>query len=183
MNGSLTLIGGNGRMGLMFRRAWEDVAPIFSVDPRTDRRGTLRLRARDIEERVPQSALVLLCVPAPAVREVMEALAPHLAPGQILADICSVKVQPMRWMEERFPGPVVGTHPMFGPENERKDARVALVRGARATDEHAETLAALFRRMGCKPFATTAEAHDRACATSQSLHFILNAAYFATAAR
>ena len=49
--------------------------------------------------------------------------------GAILCDVCSVKVNPLAQMLEAYDGPVVGTHPLFGPEPKPEDPlRVAVMR-------------------------------------------------------
>ncbi len=179
---SVTIVGGKGRMGEMLRAVWSPNHAVHAVDRRPDVSGKLVFNREELAAAVPAGDLVLLCVPAPAMPEVLEAVVPRMRTEQILADICSVKIKPMRLMRAAFAGPVVGAHPFFGPENERRGARVALVRGKTATDAHLETVAGLFREIGCDPFLTTAEEHDRASAVSQSLHFALAASYFATAA-
>lgn len=179
----VTVIGARGRMGAMLCKAWSPLGPVHGVDRAADGNGMPALRAEDLERTIPSSGTVVLCVPAPAMAEVMNSLSPHLRAGLLLADICSVKINPMRRMEEKYSGPVVGTHPFFGPENERTGARVALVRGSRATDAHLSFIGGLFRHMGCETFPATAEEHDRRVAISQSLHFALAAAYFTAAAR
>lgn len=62
------------------------------------------------------AGLVLLCVPAAVVPATLALLTPHVPPSAVLADITSVKERPLRQMEEAWPGPVVGTHPLFGPK-------------------------------------------------------------------
>jgi len=124
--------------------------------------------------------LLYLSVPAPAVDQVLELAAPLLAPGQILADNVSVKVGPMATMLKRWSGPVIGTHPLFGPVPP-EHARVAIAPGRDDADNTA--LAAVedwTRRMGFVPFRTTAEEHDQAMATIQSLNFVTTVAYLAT---
>lgn len=183
MKFSVTLVGTRGRMGAMFHDAWSERRSVHVVNRTRDGSGRAALREEDIAAGIPLGDVVVLCVPAPAMPETLDRIAPYLREGQILADVCSVKINPMRWMEERFHGPVVGTHPLFGPENKRADAKVALVRGKNATDAAMDRLAALFREIGCAPFATTAEEHDSAVGITQSLHFALAAAYFSAAAR
>lgn len=187
MNFSVTLVGTRGRMGAMFRDAWSECHPVHAVNRTRDDAGNASFREADLAAGIPKGDIVVLCVPAPAMPATLEAVLPHMREGQILADVCSVKTRPMQWMEERFAGSVVGAHPLFGPENgrpqkSRQGARVALVRGKNATDAALEQVGSLFREMGCATFETTAEEHDRAVAVTQSLHFALAAAYFATAA-
>lgn len=183
MNFSVTLVGARGRMGAMFRDYWSKTRPVHTVNRVPDESGNRVFREADLAASVPHGDVVMLCVPAPAMEKTLEAVVPHMRMGQILADMCSVKVNPMRWMEAKYAGPVIGTHPLFGPENRPVGAKVALVRGRGATDAHLEGVRELFREVGCELFDTTVEEHDRAAGISQSLHFALAAAYFALAAR
>ncbi|SBW05309.1 putative Prephenate dehydrogenase [uncultured delta proteobacterium] len=183
MNFSVTLVGTRGRMGAMFHEAWGKRRPVHVVNRTRDGSGRAAFRDGDLANGIPLGDVVLLCVPAPAMPETLDRIRPYLREGQILSDVCSVKINPMRWMEERFDGPVVGTHPLFGPENGQTGGKVALVRGKNATDEAMDRVASLFREIGCVPFTATAAEHDSAVGITQSLHFALSAAYFSAAAR
>lgn len=183
MSFSVTLVGTRGRMGAMFHEAWETRRPVHVVNRTRDGSGRAGFRDEDLAAGIPRGDVVLLCVPAPAMPETLDRVTPHLREGQILADVCSVKINPMRWMEERYGGPVVGTHPLFGPENGQAGGKVALVRGENATDAAMDRVAALFREIGCTPFTATAAEHDSGVGITQSLHFALSAAYFSAAAR
>lgn len=183
MSFSVTLVGANGRMGAMFAEFWAESRPVYICNRTVDADGDKVYREADMAFAVPKGDIVMLCVPTPAMPETLAAIAPHLREGQILTDVCSVKVNPMRWMSKAYAGTIIGVHPLFGPENDLAGARVALVRGRNATDAHMERVGSLFREMGCVLFETTAEEHDRAAGISQSLHFALAAAYFAMAAR
>lgn len=175
----VTVIGAKGRMGAMLQEAWAKRHAVRGVD--INSQGVLC--PEETAAAVSGSDAVFVCVPAPALPSVLDIVVPHMRENQILADVCSVKMIPMEQMEERFPGPVVGTHPLFGPENERSGAKVAVVPGKNARAEHLDRIAALFAELGAECFTTTAKEHDKATAISQSLHFALSAAYFATAAK
>jgi prephenate dehydrogenase len=125
--------------------------------------------------------LVLLCVPIAAMPEALRALRPHLNARQVLVDIASVKVRPMAHMQEAYAGPVVGTHPLFGPEPP-DDPKVAVCPGAQAGEHELRLVEELFARIGCATFRTTAQEHDKAAAYIQGLNFVTSAAYFATLA-
>jgi shikimate kinase len=99
----------------------------------------------------------------------------------VLVDIASVKIQPMAQMQKAYAGPVVGTHPLFGPDT-TGDLRVAVCPGAQAGEEDIRLVEELFVRIGCAPFRTTAQEHDEAVAYIQGLNFVTSAAYFATLA-
>jgi prephenate dehydrogenase len=138
------------------------------------------LRTKHAAECVPESGLVLLAVPPEAVTEALRELEGLLSRETVLADICSVKVEPLRRMLANHPGPVVGTHPLFGPEPEPETAlRVALVRGR---DEQALAwVRDLLQRAGLDPFSAEASEHDRAMAYLQGLNFATTIAYLAAA--
>ena len=181
MSFPVTLVGTRGQMGAMFHAAWSGSHDIRVVNRTRDASGYASFRAEDIVAGIPHGDVVVLCIPAPAMPDALDLFIPHLREGQILADVCSVKINPMRWMEERFSGSVIGTHPLFGPENARSGAKVALVRGQNTSDTDMEHVASLFREMDCAVFESTAEEHDSAVGITQSLHFALAAAYFDSA--
>lgn len=128
---------------------------------------------------LPRQDLVLLAVPAPALEEVLQRCAGSLPHFAVLADICSVKVLPMNLMLKYHPGPVVGTHPLFGPEPE-SEVRVAVIPGRDA--QALDAVASLLGEMGFTPFRTTAETHDRAMAAVQGLNFVTTCAYLSALA-
>ena len=175
MNGNprVSLIGSRGRMGSMLLQRMRDagLAASGADQPLADA-GLARLCAA--------ADIVLLCVPIAAMPSALRALRPHLA-GQVLADIASVKVRPMAHMEEAYAGPIVGTHPLFGPDAQ-SGQRVAVCPGARAGEEHLGLVEEIFTRIGCTAFRTTAQAHDEAAAYIQGLNFVTSAAYFAALA-
>ena len=121
---------------------------------------------------------VLLAVPVRTMPGVLEAIAPHLREGATVVDMASVKVEPMRWMEELLPPGVarVGTHPLFGPES----APDRNIRGQRIVVCEAEGHAAaarsievIARRLGLESVRLDPETHDREMARSQVLVFLL----------
>ncbi len=74
--------------------------------------------------------MVLLCIPAYAIKDVVLGLSSKLNKNTILVDICSVKVLPMEAMLKSHCGPVVGTHPLFGPDpGPDIPLKIAIVRG------------------------------------------------------
>ena len=182
MSFPVTLVGSHGHMGAMFCAAWSGHHDIREVNRVRDASGRVFFRKDDLVAGIPHGDVVILCIPAPAMPDALDCIVPHMRENQILADVCSVKMAPMRWMEERFAGAVIGTHPLFGPENVDFGKTVALVRGKKALDADVERTASLFREMGCAVFEGSAEEHDGAVGITQSLHFVMAAAYFAVAA-
>ncbi|MDD4700748.1 MAG: prephenate dehydrogenase/arogenate dehydrogenase family protein [Desulfovibrio sp.] len=123
--------------------------------------------------------MAVICVPAAVFDHVATAVCPHLPSTAVLADITSVKEQPLRQMERVWPGPVVGTHPLFGPSPEPgADLPVAITPGHHAKPEHLAMVENFFTSLGCRTFLTTAVKHDQAMARIQNMNFISNLAYF-----
>lgn len=167
------IVGSRGRMGAMLlARARAAGLDVRGVDqPLTDEALAHALAGAD---------LALLCVPAAVFAQVAQEVTARLAPGAILADITSVKERPLRQMERLWQGPVVGTHPLFGPKPAAgADLPVAVVQGQGAEEGHLACVEAFFTALGCRCFRCSAASHDRAMARIQNTNFITNLAYFA----
>ncbi|MGE4469278.1 MAG: prephenate dehydrogenase/arogenate dehydrogenase family protein [Desulfovibrio sp.] len=168
------IVGARGRMGtLLAGRAVAAGRGVVGLDraPGSD------LPAPEELPQLRQCGIVLLCVPVPALDPALEAVVPHLADNAVLADICSVKVLPMRRMRRAWSGSVVGTHPLFGPViPEGFVPRVAVTPNS-GTDPG--PVNALLTDMGFEPFLSTPEEHDRAVAYMQGLNFISTVAHLA----
>lgn len=67
------------------------------------------------ESIVRGAALVLVAVPIKLTEQVIKQL-PKLDEDCVLADLTSLKSAPVKAMLEQHSGPVVGLHPMFGPD-------------------------------------------------------------------
>ena len=73
----------------------------------------------DAAEAVQGADLVILCTPVGVYSDVMAQISGHLAPGAILSDVGSVKVQVMKALEPMVPAGVhfVPGHPIAGTEH------------------------------------------------------------------
>ena len=166
------VIGSRGRMGAMLMERLEAAG-------RTARGADLPLTPDVLAAACAGADVALLCVPAAVLGDVAHLVAPHLETGAVLADIASVKMLPMRAMRKAYAGPVVGTHPLFGPKP-RPDYNAVCVTPDEGTDEAAvRAVEEVFEGMGCTTFRSPPEVHDRAMAVVQGLHFITSVAYFA----
>jgi prephenate dehydrogenase len=120
---------------------------------------------------------VILAVPISAMEAALAALKPHLRPGALVADVCSVKELPVRWMEALLPPAVeiLGTHPMFGPDSAADSLagrKIVLCPVRIAADRLAAVEAELAAR-GLEVIEARPEEHDRQIAVSLALtHFI-----------
>lgn len=123
--------------------------------------------------------LAILCVPAAALSDVIEKLRSYFPSKMILADITSVKEMPLKIMKKLWTGEVVGSHPLFGPNNDFETGlSVAIVPG-RGGERSIQKVENFFKKLRCQVFRCSAKRHDMAMAKIQNMNFITNLAYFA----
>jgi len=130
---------------------------------------------RDDWERVDALAagvdLALLSVPISVTGEVARRLGPHLPRACVLADVASLKVEPLQAMLEAHRGPVMGLHPMFGPTTSALDKQIVVTTPGRE-DEACRWVLDQLAAWGAVVVPATAAEHDEAMAVVQSLrHF------------
>ena len=163
-----------------------------SVPVQARRIGAIDVAAATPGEAVAGADLVVLAAPVLASRELLAAIAPHVAPGAIVTDVCSTKADVVAWAEELLPDPsrFVGGHPMAGKERSGVDAADAtLYRGCRwcLTPTPATSPATLARmeglvdRLGGRPALLDAERHDAAVAAISHLPLLAATALTLTA--
>jgi len=180
---SIAIVGARGGMGRLFvsrcREAGLDVREL-------DR----PLTPEKVAAAVDGADVVLLSVPVTVTGDVARCVAPAMKPGAILADVGSVKVLPVQDMLSAYQGPVVGTHPLFGPNpatGEKTGAdgtaealRVAVMPGCPGRDEAAaQAVENFMEALGFVAFRTDPHEHDRAMAFVQGLNFVTTVAYLA----
>ncbi len=167
---SLAIVGAAGQMGGLFCQRAEDLGLAVAK--------VHRQLAEEELLRLSRAQLVILSVPVTAMEMVLARVVPYLSPGAVLADVCSVKAIPLKQMLAAYDGPVVGTHPLFGPVIPKGfTPRVAVVEGR--DPAAARAVSGLFEGMGFFPFSSTAEEHDRSVALVQGLNFTTTVAYLA----
>jgi len=172
---TLGLIG----FGQFGRLAASILAPHFDVlisdvrDVSEDARA-LGLAAGSIEAAAGRE-IVVIAVPVRAMEETLTRIAPLVQPGALVVDVGSVKVLPIRWMQERLPPHVdiVATHPLFGPQSAQGGLAglrlvVCPVRGERHIG-----LVAFAESLGLEVNVTTGDEHDREMAYVQALTHLI----------
>ncbi len=111
---------GLGRFGRLMARYLSDDFAVRAYDPSV---AAAEMKTAGAEPATVEAAaaaeVVVLAVPISAMEEVLARIAPHLTPGSLLIDVCSVKEMPLAWMQKAVPVSVelIGTHPMFGPDS------------------------------------------------------------------
>ena len=175
---TLTIAGARGKMGQLFAlRSRAAGLACFELDRPFD-----SPKARDtLTQGLSHSDLLILSVPAQAMPDALAQLVPFIPQGAIVADVGSVKTYPIETMTRLYPGPVVGTHPLFGPIPPQDETpRVAICPGRPGDESAAQAIEHYFTQLGFAPFRTTAAEHDRAMAYIQGLNFVTTVAYLAT---
>ncbi len=177
MSETIVIVGNRGRMGSMLMAKFSELPGVCpkGIDIPFD---------NEILAHTCRGArMVLLCIPASAISSTLSIIRPFLDRSAILSDITSVKELPMQHMEKLWSGPVVGTHPLFGPvPAEGMELRVTIVPGVHASETDTRFVESLFQGIGCVTFRATAEEHDIAEAKIQGMNFITSAVYFAMTA-
>jgi chorismate mutase/prephenate dehydrogenase len=104
----ILFVGGDGGMGSLYRRFTESSGHVtFSID---------KGNWYQLEELAPKLDMVIITVPINVTVDVIRRIAPKLKPETILADFTSNKSEPLQAMLDAHSGPVVGLHPMHGPD-------------------------------------------------------------------
>jgi len=122
---------------------------------------------------VCRSDTVILAVPISQMQTLLPAIRPHLQPGSLVVDVCSVKEQPLRWMQELLPETVdiLGTHPMFGPDSaaDSLEGRKIVLCPVRIGDKRLEKIKHYLGAKGLVLIEASPEDHDRQIAVSLAL--------------
>lgn len=115
--------------------------------------------------------LCLLAVPINVTPEVATRIAPHLPPQCVLADITSLKREPLAAMLRGHAGPVVGLHPLFGPTTKTMDRQIIVVSPGR-DPQSCQWLLNQLTAWGNVLVPTSPEEHDEVMGIVQALrHF------------
>lgn len=160
--GPVVIVGGSGAMGLMFGK----MLTLSGYEVRALDRGDWERR----EAILDGAGMVLISVPIHDTVSIIEAL-PPLPPDALLVDITSVKQAPLEAMLAAHPGPVLGLHPMFGPDVESFAKQVVACCPGRGADE-SQWLIDQIRLWGARVHDVSAADHDAAMGLIQALrHF------------
>ncbi len=115
--------------------------------------------------------LALIAVPIDVTPAVIEKIAPCLPERAVLADLTSIKKEPMHTMMNSHRGPVLGTHPLFGPTTSTMDKQIIVITPGRDRQEYSWFIDQL-SEWGAIIVESNEEEHDRIMAVVQALrHF------------
>ncbi len=161
---TVLVVGGRGRMGSLY-------ADMFA-------RSGHEVRVLDADDWGGAPALCAGCdaavvtVPIRETAAVIARLAPLLDPGTLLADFTSLKTEPVAAMLAAHPGPVLGLHPLHGPDVHDLSKQLLVVCPGRDPDGGAWLLEQ-FRLWGMRVAEMPAARHDEGMHLVQGLrHFL-----------
>lgn len=160
--GKVVVVGGAGALGnrfvSLFQRSGYQVAILEPQDwPQA-------------AQLCQDAALVLLAVPITLTEQVIAQL-PILPAQCVLADLTSIKARPLQAMLAQHSGPVVGLHPMFGPDINNLIKQVVVVCDGRQPEDYQWLLKQLVI-WGAELTTKAAEEHDSAMQLIQAMrHF------------
>ena len=159
----IVIVGGKGKLGGLFLRylrlSGYQVEALGSEDWGS---AADILRGADV---------VIVCVPIAKTLQTIERLQPYLTENMLLADLTSVKRQPLQKMLEVHRGAVLGLHPMFGPDIASM-AKQVVVRCDGRYPERYHWLLEQIEMWGARIYCTDAAEHDQNMTYIQALrHF------------
>jgi len=156
----VAIIGGLGEMGRLFAGFFEKLG--YSVE--IGDLGTARTSREVLED----SDVVLFAVPLHETINIIGELIPYIRQDQLLMDVTSLKVGPVREML-RSPAAVVGLHPMFGGRIGSLVGQTLVACPVRISGPDWDATRSLFTQTGVRIKECTPEEHDRMMSIIQVL--------------
>lgn len=159
---SVVVVGGKGKLGQVFVKLFQLSGYRVDVIDRDDWQTAKSL--------LVNAGLVLISVPIDLTESVINQL--HQLPADcILADLTSLKEKPLAAMLSVHQGPVVGLHPMFGPDVASLAKQLIVYCDGRQPESY-QWLLAQFQMWGASLYCISATAHDQNMQLIQALrHF------------
>lgn len=164
---SVVIIGGNGQLGGLFGRMFKLSGYQVKV-----------LGSKDwhrADEILDDAGLVVVTVPIHLTQGVIEKLE-RLPQDCILCDLTSIKSKPLQAMMQVHNGPVVGLHPMFGPDVPSLAKQVIVYCHGRG-EQHYQWLLEQFSIWGASLCQIDAHDHDHGMTLIQALRHFTSFAY------
>ncbi|MGB2078410.1 MAG: bifunctional chorismate mutase/prephenate dehydrogenase [Vibrio sp.] len=161
------VIGGHGQLGGLFTRMLKLSQYQVEILGEED--------WNNAEQILRDAGLVVVSVPINKTLDVINAL-PPLADDCILCDLTSIKAKPLQAMLAAHQGPVVGLHPMFGPDVPSL-AKQVIVRCDGRQPEAYQWLIDQFKIWGASVCQLPSEQHDHGMTLIQALRHFTSFAY------
>lgn len=163
----ISIIGGNGKMGQWFTNFFEDHnLSVFPIG---------RSSKSKIKDIVLKSDIVIISVPIAKTEAIIEQIAPFMKKDSLLTDITSLKIMPLKAMEQAQCA-TLGMHPLFGPG-------VTITKGEKIVfckqknNKWVDFLREVFQKADINIVEMSAEEHDYHMAYVQGLTQAINLLY------
>ena len=166
-NRKVVVIGGLGLLGRLFVRLFAESGYQVEVLEKNDWSNSAQL--------LSDAALVLVAVPIHLTTATIRKLG-SLSNDCVVADITSIKRQPLSEMLTVHNGPVVGLHPMFGPDVKDFGEQTIVVCHGREQNKY-DWLLQQLSIWNVQVHEVTAQEHDQTMAIVQVLRHFSTVAY------
>ncbi len=162
------IVGGKGRMGHWLVNFFTDKQIPVTVVNSSD-------TPAKTKKTIQEADIVIISVPILKTEEAITLASGYIRKNALLADITSLKVLPMKAMQQAISG-TLGMHPLFGPNtSETKGQKIVFCHQKNNT--HVQFLKKLFEDAGMQIIEMSAEEHDYHMAYIQALTHALNLIY------
>lgn len=165
--GKAVVVGGAGQLGGLFSSLLTLSGYRVEVLEKDDWANAERL--------LQDAGLVVVAVPIDQTLRVIQQL-PKLSDDCLLVDLTSIKAEPLAAMLMAHQGPVLGLHPMFGPDVSSLAKQVIIYSEGRGAKQY-QWLLAQMRIWGARLQAVDAAEHDKAMSLVQALRHFTSFAY------
>lgn len=164
---TIVVVGGKGALGSLFAERFREAGATVHCLDQGD--------WQQAENYCQHADLVLVSVPIATTEDIISSL-PELPQHCILADVTSVKQKPLQAMLTQHTGPVVGLHPMFGPQVATLAKQLIVITEGRQPEAYQWLLDTL-SRWGAQLYTTTAAQHDEAMGFIQVMRHLSTFVY------
>jgi len=159
----ISIIGGKGQMGSLFKNFFEERGQLVEVLGKKDE--------PFFRERLKDSDIVIVSVPIDVTVEVIKKIGSSIKPKSLLMDLTSVKTEPVKAMLSFSQCEVIGTHPLFGPNVSSLKGQTVVLTPARG-NTWLPWLLDIFASAGIITTISTPERHDLLMALTQCIRHL-----------
>lgn len=166
-SGPIVVIGGKGQLGSIFVDLFQRSDYQVKIIEQEDWANS--------EAILSTASVVIVAVPIRLTSMIIQKLN-ALSEDCILADVTSIKESPLYEMKKAHNGPVVGLHPMFGPDVTGLVKQTIIACEGRSPEKY-NWLLEQFQVWGAKIYPVAADAHDKAMSMVQVMRHFSTIAY------
>ncbi len=157
------IIGGTNGMGRWFARLLKNEGCTVHVCGRKT-----KLQINDLAR---LCNVIVVAVPISATADIIKQVGPKLTKDQLLMDLTSLKVEPVKLMLKNSHAEVIGCHPLFGPQLKDVSGQNIILCPARGK-KWLGWLKGVFKKNKMSVLEATPEKHDKMMAIVQALNHL-----------